>query len=92
MEKTRKRNPITAFFDILQAKIAVRKLIPPLGNCEICGKPYDKLVVHDTGDGWCPAWECDEYCGWGEHFIVGWFWWREWVWQQDWEAVGFEIV
>ncbi len=42
--------------------IPTRRPKPPTEPC-VCGKPFDRLIALDTGDGWMFLWECENYCG-----------------------------
>jgi hypothetical protein len=80
-------------FDREQAKSQVEDLKRPKLICT-CGRRVDRLIAHNTGDGWFVSWECPNYCGWAESEIpVGfWPWIRDEVWGDDWESVGVEVI
>lgn len=80
------------WFDNLVARFRMRNWKPSDNHCEMCAELPDRLIAHNTGDGWLFSWECPNYCGWEENFIYEWPFIRPSVWGHDLESVGFEVV
>ena len=78
----------------LRLHIHIKREFPkPSGVCGFCGKPYDRIIAIDTGDGWEMSFECENYCGWCDP-IVGWypFWFSAWATSDDMNRAGIEPV
>jgi len=77
----------------LKLHIHIKRRYPqPTGICGYCGKPYDRIIAIDTGDGFELSFECENYCGWCEPIVGFWpFWFGAWATVSDFERAGIEV-
>lgn len=74
------------------ARARVKKWIPPDKPCSMCGELLDRVIAHNPGEEWSFAWECPNYCGWEEEFIMEWPFIRGYVWSKDISFLGIEVI
>ncbi len=72
-------------------KILVPFPKPPKQVCEMCGKPFTRMVA-SRDEGWMFFWECENNCGYGD-CVEGWFPYKYgWANGDDLERAGIEVV
>jgi hypothetical protein len=74
-------------------KIRTRKPEPPAQLCDVCHKPYTRIIAVYTGEGWALEWECDNGCGWCVPLEDWWpFMFGAYCGWRDLERAGIEVV